>query len=295
MKILSVKTEKKAEGTRRSGSQRLRRLLIRNRDFLLPGITLLILILVAFLAPLLTPYDPTKQVYGDELLGPSFQHWLGTDALGRDLLSRTLFGMRLSLTIGLVAATIGGILGLSIGLAAGYYEGWLDDILGRLLDTLLAFPALIVGLTVAVILGPSALNAAIAAAIINIPIIARITRAGIIGEKDREYSQAAVALGAGDGRVLLKHLLPNITPAILVQLTLTIAHSMILEAGLSFLGLGAQPPEPSLGVMLQNARSYMRDAPWLAVVPGASLSLLLLAISFFADALRDATDPRKRG
>src|SRR5690606_11952723 len=131
------------------------------------------------------------------------------------------------------------------------------------LDTMLAFPALIVGLTVAVILGPSALNAAIAAAIISIPIIARIVRAGVIGEKDREYSQAALALGASSGRILLKHILPNVLPAMMVQLTLTVAHSMILEAGLSFLGLGAQPPEPSLGIMLKNARAYMRDATML--------------------------------
>lgn len=266
----------------------------RRRGLLLTGGATVLLALIAGLAPVLSPYDPTNQFYGQELLRPTFQHWLGTDEFGRDLLSRTLYGMRLSVMIGAVAAVIGGVVGLTIGLIAGYFEGWLDDLLGRVLDTLLAFPALIVGLTVAVILGPSALNAAVAAAIINIPIIARITRAGIIGEKDREYSQAALALGAGSSRILLRHLLPNIMPAILVQLTLTVAHSMILEAGLSFLGLGAQPPEPSLGVMLKNARAYMRDNPWLAIVPGASLSLLLLSISFFADALRDAADPRKR-
>ncbi|MEX2534601.1 MAG: ABC transporter permease [Trueperaceae bacterium] len=274
---------------------RLRGLLGGPRELLITGGVTALLIFAALLAPVISPYDPTKQLYGQELLTPTLQHPFGTDEYGRDLLSRTLYGMRLSVLIGLLAALVGGVVGLVVGLVAGYYEGWLDDVLGRLLDTLLAFPALIVGLTVAVILGPSAFNAAVAAAIINIPIVARITRAGIIGEKEREYSQAALALGAASGRILLKHLLPNIMPAVLVQLTLTVAHSMILEAGLSFLGLGAQPPEPSLGVMLKNARAYMRENPWLAIVPGASLSLLLLALSFFADALRDATDPRKRG
>ena len=252
-----------------------------------------LLVAIALLGPVLTPYGPAEQIYGTELAGPSVAHPLGTDEFGRDLLTRVLYGMRLSLVIGFLASLAGGTIGLGIGLYAGFYEGWLDDVLGRFLDTVLAFPALIVGLTVAVILGPSAMNAAIAAAIINVPIIARIARAGVIAEKQREYSQAAVALGARAGRILAGHILPNVLPAVLVQLTLTLAHSMVLEAGLSFLGLGAQPPDPSLGVLLRNARGYMRDAPMLAIAPGAALSLLLLAISYLANALRDSADPRK--
>ena len=252
-----------------------------------------VLVGIAVVGPLVMPYGPAEQTYGMELVGPSLQHPLGTDEFGRDLLTRVLHGMRLSLVIGLLASLAGGTVGLVLGLWAGFYEGVLDDVLGRLMDTVLAFPALIVGLTVAVILGPSAMNAAIAAAIINVPIIARIVRAGVIAEKQREYSQAALALGAGAGRILAGHILPNVMPAVLVQLTLTLAHSMVLEAGLSFLGLGAQPPDPSLGVLLRNARGYMRDAPMLAIAPGAALSLLLLAISFLANAFRDASDPRK--
>jgi peptide/nickel transport system permease protein len=175
---------------------------------------------------------------------------------------------------------------------AGYIGGWLDNILGRIWDTLLAFPGLLLAMGVVVVLGPGEGIAAVAAAIINIPIIGRLARAEVLAQKEREYTQAAVAIGASTWRILVVHVFPNIFPAILVQITLTMAHAMLLEAGLSFLGLGAQPPDPSLGTMLRNARAYMREAVWLAIFPGLALTGLLITLSFLADAIRDIYDPR---
>jgi ABC-type dipeptide/oligopeptide/nickel transport system permease subunit len=262
------------------------------------GIISLILFLVlgvsALFAPWLDVRDPVKQFYGDELYGPNAQYWFGTDDFGRDIFSRCVWGMRLSLSIGLLAAVSAGMIGTSLGMLQGFLRGWFDELIGRIWDTLLAFPGLLLGLAVAIFLGEGSQNAAIASALINIPIIARISRATVLGEQEKDYAMAARAAGANAPRILGLHLFPNVFPIVTVQITLTVAHAMILEAGLSFLGIGAQPPFPSLGGMLRDARLYMNEAVWYAIFPGLSLTVLLVLITYISDALADAFDPRRQ-
>ncbi len=251
-----------------------------------------LLVLTAVFAPLIATHDPLAQHPGAELSGPSARYLVGTDEFGRDLFSRIVYGSRISLFVGVVAVMIGGLVGVSTGLAAGYRGGWLDASIMRVWDTLLAFPAILLGIAVATVLGPGVTNAAIALAIISIPQFSRITRASVLGEKQREYVEAARAIGVGDLRIALRHIFPNTVSPLLVQLSLAMAYAVLLEAGLSFLGLGTQPPDPSWGSMLNTSRAYLRQAPWYAVFPGIALSVLLLGLNFLSDALRDALDPK---
>lgn len=250
-----------------------------------------VLALVAILAPYLALYDPIRQVAGTELRPPSAQHPFGTDELGRDVLSRIIYGSRVSLMVGLMAVALGSLVGVTTGLAAGYFGGWVDDLMMRLYDSLLAFPAILLGIAVAAVMGPGAVNAAIALAIISVPQFARITRSCVLIERGKDYVIAARALGAKDERIIVRHILPNIFAPVLIQLTLAMAYAVLLEAGLSFLGLGAQPPEPSWGSMLSASRTYLRQAPWYGVFPGIAISLLLLGLNFLTDGVRDALDP----
>jgi peptide/nickel transport system permease protein len=249
------------------------------------------LVLVALAAPLIAPYDPLEQGAA-ELAPPSPAHLFGTDDLGRDLLSRIIYGSRISLLVGVVAVAVGSIVGVISGLAAGYLGGWLDAVIMRLWDVLLAFPAILIGIAVAAMLGPGVTNAAIALAVVSIPQFSRITRASVLAEKQRDYVQAAHAAGARGVSIAWRHILPNTVSPLLVQLSLAMGHAVLLEAGLSFIGLGAQPPEPSWGGMLNASRTYLRDAPYYAIFPGLALSLLLLGLTFLSDALRDALDPK---
>lgn len=250
------------------------------------------LVLTATFAPMIAPYDPLVQHAGAELAVPSSTYWVGTDEFGRDIFSRIVYGSRISLLVGVVAVVIGGLIGVSSGLAAGYWGGWLDACIMRLWDSLLAFPAILLGIAVAAVLGPGVTNAAFALAIISIPQFSRITRASVLGEKQREYIQAARCLGVSDWRIVTRHLLPNTVSPLLVQFSLAMAYAVLLEAGLGFLGLGTQPPDPSWGSMLNASRAYLRQAPWYAVFPGIALSTLLVGLNFLSDALRDALDPR---
>ena len=286
-----LEVEKSAQGE--SGWGRF----LDNRAAVVSAVLVLLLFVVALLAPWLQVglglADPIVQHYGDEFMPPDGTYWFGTDDFGRDLLARCIWGMRLSLTIGLVAAAVAGLVGTSLGMLQGYLRGWPDTLLGRVWDTLLAFPGLLLGLAVAVFLGEGSINAAIAAAVANIPIIGRLARATVLGEQEKGYVMAVRAAGARPERIIALHLFPNVFPVVSVQVTLTIAHAMILEAGLSFLGIGAQPPYPSLGGMLRDARVFMNDAIWYAIFPGLTLTLLLLLITFVADGLADAFDPRR--
>ncbi len=266
---------------------------LENRAALVSAVIFLFLALTALLAPFLPLIDPIEQHYGDEFLPPNGTYWFGTDDFGRDIFSRCIWGMRLSLTIGVLAAIAAGLFGTSLGMLQGYLRGWLDEIFGRIWDTLMAFPGLLLGLAVAIFLGEGSINAAVAAAIANIPIIARLARATVLSEQEKGYVMAARAAGAKTRRILAFHLFPNVFPIVTVQITLTVAVAMILEAGLSFLGIGAQPPDPSLGGMLRDARAYMDDALWYAIFPGVSLTVLLLLITFISDGLADAFDPRR--
>jgi peptide/nickel transport system permease protein len=254
--------------------------------------TITLLFLIAIFAPIVAPYDPLEQDGSAELMGPSAAHPFGTDELGRDLLSRIIFGSRTSLMVGVLAVTLGSLIGVTSGLAAGYVGGGLDTLIMRLWDVLLAFPAILIGIAIAAMLGPGATNAAIALAIVSIPQFSRITRASVLGEKQRDYVQAARSIGVRNVSIAVRHILPNTVSPFLVQLSLAMGYAVLLEAGLSFLGLGTQPPDPSWGGMLNASRTYLRDAPYYAIFPGIALSLLLLGLNFLSDALRDALDPK---
>lgn len=247
---------------------------------------------IAIAAPLLAPYDPLAQEAGVELAAPSLAHPFGTDEFGRDLLSRVIYGTRVSLLVGVIAVAIGSLVGVTSGLAAGYMGGWLDAVTMRLWDVLMAFPAILIGIAIAAMLGPGITNAAIALSIVSIPQFSRITRAAVLAEKEREYVQAARGIGVRNLGIACRHILPNTVSPFLVQLSLAMGSAVLLEAGLSFLGLGAQPPSPSWGGMLNASRLYMRTAVWYAIFPGLALSMLLLGLTFLSDALRDALDPR---
>jgi peptide/nickel transport system permease protein len=254
---------------------------------------MLLLVLIAAGAPTLAPYHPNAQHDGHELLAPGGSYVLGTDELGRDILSRIIWGARVSLLVGVVAVAIGAGAGIPTGLAAGFFGSWVDGLLMRACDGLLAFPGILTGIAVVTVLGPGAINAAIALAIINIPEFSRLTRACVLRERERDYVLAARCLGGRDGWLIARHLFPNCLAPILVQLSLSMGFAVLLEAALSFLGLGTQAPDPSWGSMLNDSRAYLRQAPWFGIFPGVALAILLLSLNYLSDALREALDPRR--
>ena len=257
-------------------------------------IVVVLLSMVALLAPFIAPFDPAKQNFSALLQPASATHWLGTDELGRDTLTRVMYGARISLSAGLVSVALALLAGTLLGLIAGFVGGWLDELIGRFIDALLAFPFLILAITLAAILGPSLQNTMLAIAIVTTPAFARVTRAQVLAQRELEYVQAAGALGAGRWRTLLRHILPNISGALIVQTSLAIAEAVLAESTLSFLGLGVQPPTPSWGSMLNTARGYLQTAPWLALAPGVIIFVTVLAFNLLGDGLRDALDPRSR-
>ena len=258
------------------------------------GATLVaMLVLAALLAPLITPFDPVEQHPGLELRPPSGQFWLGTDHLGRDLLSRILFGSRSSMLIGVLAVGLGAAFGIGSGLAAGYLGGWVDTVLMRLFDALLSFPAILLGIGVVSMLGSGPLPVAYALAVATVPTFARLMRARVLSEREREYVVAARCIGARAGRIMWQHVLPNAIAPLLIQISLSMGFAILAESALTFLGLGTQPPTPSWGGMLNESRAYLRTAPWFGIFPGLALALLLLGLNLVTDALRDALDPRR--
>ncbi|MCL5109212.1 MAG: ABC transporter permease [Chloroflexi bacterium] len=258
------------------------------------GVGLLVFfIAVAIFAPLISPYDPVIQHAGDELLAPNGQYLLGTDEFGRDLLSRIIWGTRISLTVGLISVAIGFAFGATTGLISGYLGGWVDAVVNRLWDCLLSFPTILLGIAVVLVTGPGAVNAAIAVGISNIPIFARLARACALTEKERDYVLAARTLGSDNSRIVFRHIMPNALSPLIVQSAVAMAFAVLLEASLSFLGLGAQPPEPSWGSMLSYSRQFLRVAWYYGVFPGVALTMLLIGLNYFSDAMRDALDPRQ--
>jgi peptide/nickel transport system permease protein len=253
----------------------------------------LLMAIVAILAPLIAPYSPIQQHPGLELKPPSGQFWLGSDDLGRDLFSRILYGARVSFVVGVLATALGAAVGVSTGMLSGYLGGWVDSVIMRFYDALLAFPGIIIGIAVISILGPSTLNVAYALAIGGMPFFARLMRSSVLSERERDYVYAARSIGAKDGRIMFRHVLPNTLAPLLVQLSLAMGFAVLAEAGLSFLGLGTQPPDPSWGTMLNDSRAYLREAPWYGLWPGVALTVLLVALNYLSDALRDALDPRR--
>lgn len=279
-------------GVRASRPATSLRRLRRNRLALVGAVLSAVFVLVALLAPLLAPYDPARPDFDSALMAPSWSHWLGTDDLGRDQLSRVLVGVTASMQVGVLAVLLAFVVAVPLGLVAGYYGRFADTVVSRLTDTMLAFPFLVLAVGLAAVMGPSLQNATIAIGISQIPGIVRVTRAETLRLKHLDYVGAAVANGGGDGVILFRHILPNATSTLIVQATVGIPSAIIGEAVLSFLGLGVQPPSPSLGVMLSSAQPFIADAPWMAVFPGLVIVLATLAFNLLGDGVRDILDPR---
>lgn len=231
---------------------------------------------------------------GSELRPPSLDHPFGTDEFGRDLWSRTLFGLRTSFVVGALSALLGGAIGVTIGTLAGYRGGRTDGVLMRLVDGLLAIPAILLGIAIVAALGPGLRNVTLTLAVIQIPVFARLARGSVLAERRTEHVTAAISLGCDAARILRSHILPNVLSTIVVQTALAVGFSVLVEASLSFIGLGIRPPEPSLGSILDASRNLMRHAPWYPLFPGAALVLLLYALNGTADLLNDLLDPRRR-
>lgn len=263
------------------------------------GLVILALIaLIALLAPFIAPYDPTEQ-FKDALLRPpawetggSSEFLLGTDAVGRDMLSRLMYGARFSLLIGVFVVTLALIGGVSLGLIAGYFGGWVDIVIMRVMDLILAFPSLLLALVLVAILGPGLVNAMLAIAVVLQPHFARLVRAAVMAEKNREYVTSAKLAGAGHFRLMLVTILPNCLAPLIVQATLSFSSAILEAAALGFLGLGAQPPTPEWGTMLATAREFIQRAPWVVTYPGLCILVTVLAINLVGDGLRDALDPK---
>jgi len=248
---------------------------------------------VAVLAPLISPFDPAKADWLQVRKAPSGLHWLGTDEIGRDLLARMIWGARASLLAGVVSVAIAVLVGVPAGLVSGYCRGWIDHVLQRITDALLACPFLILAVALAAFLGPNLTNAMIAIGISTVPIFVRLTRGQVMAVVVEDYVEAARAVGNPHWRIALRHVLPNVVPPLLVQVTLSIAAAILAEASLSFLGLGQQPPSPSWGSMLNAAKNFLAQAPWMAVWPGVAICLVVLGFNLLGDGLRDALDPRE--
>ena len=273
------------------GERALRRL-VRRRGAMV-GLTLVVFfVTLALLAPWLAPHDPLATSWSAVRKAPSAQYLFGTDEIGRDVLSRVIWGARASLLAGLVSVCISLAIGVPVGLAAGYLGTWVDMLISRVTDAMLACPFLILAIALAAFLGPSLTNAMIAIGIAATPIFIRLTRAQVLAVKVEDYVEAARAVGNSRLRIALRHVFPNIVAPLIVQATLAIAAAVIAEASLSFLGLGQQPPAPSWGSMLNTAKNYVENAPWMAVWPGLSIFLLVLSFNLLGDGLRDALDPR---
>ena len=257
-------------------------------------VVVLIFVACALFAPWVAPQDPIATSWSAIRKAPSAAHWMGTDEIGRDVLSRVIWGTQASLLAGLCSVSISLLLGVPIGLAAGFLGGFVDGLISRITDAFLACPFLILAIALAAFLGPSLTNAMIAIGISATPIFVRLTRAQVINIKVEDYIEAARAVGNPPLRIALRHVMPNILAPLIVQSTLAIAAAVIAEASLSFLGLGQQPPAPSWGSMLNTAKNYIDNAPWMAVWPGLSIFLLVLSFNLLGDGLRDALDPRQR-
>ena len=251
----------------------------------------LIFVLMAVVGPWIAPYDPSAPDYFNLTAGSSKEHWLGTDAFGRDTLSRVLAGALYSITIGLSATLIGALVGGAWGLAAGFFGGWLDTLSMRVVDVLLAFPGILLAIGLVTLTGPGVGPVVLASAIFGIPVFARLARGSTIGVKERAYIEAATGLGAGNNRVMLKHVLPAVIPPVLVFATLRSGSTLLIASGLSFLGLGIRAPTPEWGGMLNEAQLYLAVQPLMAFAPGVAITLAVLAFNLLGDGLRDVLDP----
>jgi len=249
-------------------------------------------IAVALAAPYVAPYDPNATNFGAVRKAPSELYRLGTDEVGRDLLSRLIWGARASLLAGVIPVSIAVVVSIPLGLLSGYVGGWVDGVIMRITDAMLAIPFLIVAIALAAFLGPSLTNAMIAIGIATLPIFLRLARGTVLALKTEDYVEAARAVGGSHVRIAARHILPNMLPPLFIQSSITIAAAIIAEASLSFLGLGQQPPAPSWGSMLNAAQRYLSQAPWMALYPGLMIFIVVMALNVLGDGLRDALDPK---
>ncbi|WP_299860411.1 ABC transporter permease [uncultured Roseobacter sp.] len=257
------------------------------------GVLVVFFILMALAAPLLPIPDPAATDWSAVRKAPSWAHWMGTDEIGRDVMSRLIWGAQASLAAGVVSVGIAVLFGVPLGILAGYFGGWTDAVISRCTEALLAVPFLILAIALAAFLGPSLTNAMIAIGISATPIFIRLTRGQVLNIRQEDYVESARAVGLPTPKILSRYILPNVLPPILVQATLTIATAIIAEASLSFLGLGQQPPAPSWGSMLNTAKNFLNQAPWMAMWPGLSIFFVVLGFNLLGDGLRDALDPRE--
>jgi peptide/nickel transport system permease protein len=277
---------------KRSQFQEVWRRLKKNRLALVGLAMLFILIFVAIFAEVIAPYPYDKQNYSELMKAPSLQHLAGTDEFGRDILSRIIYGSRISLRIGFISLSAGALVGCILGAIAGYFGGVVDNVIMRVCDILYGIPRVVLAIAIASTLGAGITSALIAVAVSSVPDFARVVRAATMTVRDQEYIEAAKAIGARTGRILWVHIFPNILAPIIVQATIGIGKSILLCASLSFLGLGIQPPVPEWGAMLSSARTYMRDNPYMVIAPGLAIMLTVMALNLFGDGLRDALDPK---
>lgn len=267
---------------------------LRNRNVQMGGVIIMILIAVAIFAPLLAPYDPAKIALGKRLSAPSVAFLFGTDEFGRDIFSRVVFGARLTLYVGIVAVGIGFISGVAIGISAGYFGGWLRSLLMRSVDYLYTFPDILIALGLVAFLGPSLTNVMIAVGFSVIPYYARVTYSVVLVERNKPYFEASEIVGASHWRLILRHLLPNIVPPLIVVVSLGFSAAVLSAAALSFLGLGAQPPDAEWGRMLADGRNYITRSPWILIFPGLAIVITVLGFNILGDGIRDVLDPRQR-
>ncbi|CAG9621806.1 ABC transporter permease [Sutcliffiella rhizosphaerae] len=268
--------------------------LAKNKAALAGTFIIILVIILGIFAPLLATHDPNTPNVMNKLQGPSAEHYLGTDEMGRDIFSRLLFGTRVSLGIGFVSTLLGAIVGVTLGIVAGYYGRWVDSLIMRICDILLAFPGILLALAIVSVLGASTRNVIIAVAFYAIPSFARIVRGSTLSVKKLEYVDAIRAMGSRDGRIIFRHILPNIMSPIIVQATLYIASAIITASALSFLGMGTRPPTAEWGAMLSQGRAYLAQAPHITLFPGLVILLVVIGFNLMGDGLRDALDPKSR-
>jgi len=264
-----------------------------HKSAMIGGFLVLFFVIIALAAPILPIPEPSATDWGAVRKAPSWDHWMGTDEIGRDVMSRLIWGAQASLLAGVVSVGIAVLFGVPLGIVAGYFGGWTDAVISRCTEALLAVPFLILAIALAAFLGPSLTNAMIAIGISATPIFIRLTRGQVINIKSEDYVDSARAIGLSTPKILTRYIFPNVLPPILVQSTLTIATAIIAEASLSFLGLGQQPPAPSWGSMLNTAKNFLNQAPWMAMWPGLSIFFVVLGFNLLGDGLRDALDPRE--
>ena len=267
---------------------------LRHRSGLIGLALVLIILVLSLAAPLLASHDPLSMTTADRFAPPSAQYPMGADEFGRDIFSRLLHGGRVAFLVGSFSIALAAVLGVALGAVAGYVQGWFDAVSMRVLDAVLAFPAILLAIVILAVLGPGIINAMLAVAIVNVPAFARLARANVLVEKNKDYVLAGRAVGASSGRILFRSILPNILSTIIVRITVAFASAVLLESSLSFLGLGVPLPAPSWGSMLSIGRTYINYAPWYAIAPGLAIMLLVLGVYLLGDGLRDVLDPRRQ-